>query len=489
MDKNSYGKVLRSLLTFSNVKFLILANHLGYDVSYISKWCNGKKMPTEKSIGEINARISSYLAKEILEQNKVKEFLKKFNINKKIEEITIFVLENIINEILEKSYDECFEKEKIDSKIFMNREAIKKDFISRLSNLLLDKSENFEIFICLDIISKDCEFVLSKILQYKSSGTNITVNAGLDLYSIKEKNFSYLQKVYLTMNKFSELKIELYDLKDIGHLNFILIENNVGFLYSLDNSERIRMLVETTDNEELQKMLNIFKNSQTKNTLLLTFMHTETILKNLYRTKFYLGDNFNFFLSMGFEFFLPPSVLQNILTFAEKKSYKKEDIHLIKKLIIAWDETFEKSTANFFVLKSALMNYLQERKICIANIEYIMSMEEIEEHYNYLKDIMKKNKNIKFYLLDDTLETMNFEFKISIFCNETNGYFKNILGLKNSQKDGISVMTNQKLIDGMNGLFKNFIELEECKEYTFEAIDEIWNKYRKIMIRLLELND
>ena len=489
MDKNSYGKILRKLLTFSDVKFLVLANYLGYDVSYISKWCNGKKLPTEKSIEGINNNISVYLASEIFEQKKVSDFLRKFNVDKDEKEITNTILENIINEILEKNYKDCFKKEKSESKIFLNREAIKKDFINRLANILSDKDDKVEICICLDIISKDCEFIFSKILQYKAPNTKININVGIDLARIEKKDFTYLQKIYLVMNKFSELNINLYDMKDIGHLNFIIIENKIGFLFSLDNSNRIRVMLEIKDVDELQRIFTIFKNSQTKNSLVLSFMDTETILKNLYRTKFYLGNNFNFFLSMGFEFFLPPSVLKNILEFAKENGYKDEDIYLVKKLIIAWDEAFEKASANFFVLKSSLMNYLQERKICVGNIEYIMSIEEIEEHYNYLKGIMQENKNIKFYLFDDESETRNIEFKISIFCNESHGYFKNVDELKNMEKAGIFVITNDTFLDGMNGMFRSLLDYKECKEYSFEAIDESWNKYKNIMLRLLELGN
>lgn len=69
-----YGDVLKNLLSFSNTKFIILGNYLGYDVSYISKWCNNVKLPSEKSIKEINEQISSLISEEIIQQKKVDSF-------------------------------------------------------------------------------------------------------------------------------------------------------------------------------------------------------------------------------------------------------------------------------------------------------------------------------------------------------------------------------------------------------------------------------
>lgn len=51
--KNRFSKLLSYLMEVSELKNYTLANHLQYDVSYISKWINGQMLPgskTEKTV-------------------------------------------------------------------------------------------------------------------------------------------------------------------------------------------------------------------------------------------------------------------------------------------------------------------------------------------------------------------------------------------------------------------------------------------------------
>ena len=44
-----YGAVLRRLLDFTGSKLYAVADEVGYDVSYISKWCNKDLLPAPKT--------------------------------------------------------------------------------------------------------------------------------------------------------------------------------------------------------------------------------------------------------------------------------------------------------------------------------------------------------------------------------------------------------------------------------------------------------
>lgn len=68
------------MIDFTNVKLIVLANKLDYDISYISKWCNTSKLPSQKYIRITNQRISEVICKDIFEQNKVLDFFLEFDI-------------------------------------------------------------------------------------------------------------------------------------------------------------------------------------------------------------------------------------------------------------------------------------------------------------------------------------------------------------------------------------------------------------------------
>ena len=52
-----FGQLLDKLLYLSNQKEITLAKQLGYDISYISKWINGKNLPTQKSISNMSGKM------------------------------------------------------------------------------------------------------------------------------------------------------------------------------------------------------------------------------------------------------------------------------------------------------------------------------------------------------------------------------------------------------------------------------------------------
>lgn len=60
----NYSHLLKQLLQFSDTKAIILANVLGYDISYISKWCNGAKIPSAKNLHVIHKKMSALLQKK-----------------------------------------------------------------------------------------------------------------------------------------------------------------------------------------------------------------------------------------------------------------------------------------------------------------------------------------------------------------------------------------------------------------------------------------
>ena len=65
MKNITFGQLLDKLLYLSNQKKSTLAKILGYDVSYISKWINGKNLPTQKSISDVCKRTSEFIVNSL----------------------------------------------------------------------------------------------------------------------------------------------------------------------------------------------------------------------------------------------------------------------------------------------------------------------------------------------------------------------------------------------------------------------------------------
>ena len=62
MKNNTFSKTLKKFLDDYGIKNAVLANELQYDESYISKWINGKSLPSKKNSRALISRISDYIS-------------------------------------------------------------------------------------------------------------------------------------------------------------------------------------------------------------------------------------------------------------------------------------------------------------------------------------------------------------------------------------------------------------------------------------------
>jgi len=59
-----FGEILRTLLNAAGIKRSQLANCLGYDISYVSRWINGQKLPSLKNDYRLFEKIAALISRE-----------------------------------------------------------------------------------------------------------------------------------------------------------------------------------------------------------------------------------------------------------------------------------------------------------------------------------------------------------------------------------------------------------------------------------------
>ena len=75
-----YRQVFKILTDMTNTKLSTIAYVLDYDISYISKWNSGKKLPSSKNIYTINRKLAPLFARALVEEDKAKDFLLSFDL-------------------------------------------------------------------------------------------------------------------------------------------------------------------------------------------------------------------------------------------------------------------------------------------------------------------------------------------------------------------------------------------------------------------------
>lgn len=493
---SNYSQLLKQLLQFSDTKSIILSNTLGYDISYISKWCSGVKIPSVKSIPTIHKQMSTLFAKEISIKQKESIFLVEFHLEFPKEKESIHdldFLENAIFSLLNKTYHldnpntDIPQEEEI-SFVFGKNDIVY--FVEeKLKSIFLQTSSSrLDFFLTVDFTTVNLHPILSLLSKLKRPEMNIYVSLGIDLEQLQEQGNNKINKLFYLLNRYVNLNIELYNNSRFKNLNILLLKNHIAFQYSLSQEGEFLGFTSIQEKTNFDKVNDFVLGHFKEEDKLFHLANTRKLQKEGYRTTFYTDESFHFFLVHGFEFLLPPSIIDNIAVHAKKNKYSEQDLISILKVKIAWEEIFENSSINFFILKNSMFRYLEKGKLMYMNIDYQTSIEERELHYDYAIKLLEKNPDIHFYIVDEEfVSNNNLNYNIGVFGNDRKMFFKNYYNLERKKEPYFTVVNNKKLLNQIYTLLDQIKDSEHCKEYGVEELKTLWEKYKNMFSRLTEL--
>lgn len=495
-DMESYSHLLKQLLQFSDTKAIILANVLGYDISYISKWCNGAKIPSAKNLHAIHKKMSALFAKEIANNKQETSFFLEFNLDLPKEKDSMRdreFLESSIHNLLTQAYyqenpnPEITQEE--DIKFVVGKEEISVFFEKKFKPLFLQGNiSKLEIFMTLDFTVTDVSEILSLFSKLKWEDTSVYISLGVNLEQLEENSHKKMNQLFHILNRYINLNIEIYSNKHFQNMNTILVKDYFAFQYSLDSLGEIQSLTWIQNKLFLHSLSRFTLDAFKKEDKLLGLVNTKKLQKEGYRTTFYTSDSYNFFLVQGFEFLLPPTIIDNIANYAKEKKYSEQDLISILKVKIAWEEIFENSSINFFILKNSIFRYLEKGELTYMNIHYKTSIEERKMHYEYAMKILEKNPKIHFHVIEDEfVEKSNFVYNIGVFGNYKKMFFKNYYNLEQQKEPYFTIVNNSKILKHIHGLFDKIRLSKYCTEYHVEELKVFWEKYGNMFFRLTNL--
>ena len=162
---------------------------------------------------------------------------------------------------------------------------------------------------------------------------------------------------------------------------------------------------------------------------------------------------------------------------------------LVGQLQITWEEIFERSTLDFYLLKSSLLKYMEDGEIIFADIIYNMTPEERKQHIQSVLNITQMNPNIHFYVIDEELlPNVQHLFNISVF----NNLKKMFLKLPGRYEDYIgprfySVLSEQ-LIKETTELMDEIKTASYCNGYDAESLERFYDRYGSMVNRMIDLS-
>lgn len=471
---------LKKLIDVSGVKLSPIANILGYDISYISKWSSGKKVPSYKNILEINIKLAEIFANSIIEDGKEKEFFNEFSIKNPLQTSHHKKkhLESTIKNLLNKSYEDTITEVNLTNKndtFFIFEEHKIYDTFKKIIVDSLRKNKYIEIWTSFDINSPMAELLFATTREH--SGRNQVINIHLP---VKSKNVDD-NTLYRNFARNPLIGLEIYDGEFFPQNEFLVIEDEVFMNFSL--SQELSTMTYGYDESAVLKYFYTIKTFFDKSIKYTELASPEALAQTNFRKYFYSENKYIFYTNYGFEFLLPGNIIENIEKSiqGDNKLYKKE----IAKIKILWREVFEKSNIEFIMPRSSLLNYIENGKIVYCSQHFTLDYKMRKKHFEHIEKIMKENENVKFYLLEDNAANAFHFNKFNIFANEDTMFFKNIYSTKDITPITVAIdgSIRNNILKDMNNLknssFTTLMSAQDMKE-LYDKYSNLFNKMNEI---------
>ena len=182
MDKNRFSTLLVQLITTAEVKHSFLAQELCFDVSYISKWVNGRVMPSEKNIEETVGKISESLVKHASATG-LSQFYRDYQVDTE-EDLQSAIYQNLIAEYHYVMDNQQDQEKIVEQKVSFYPWLSMEDFLNKMHHPVLRRVKGLEIMAAIDLFSIENE--------YRIRAVSLGVNSTAINYEYPEVHFCLL---------------------------------------------------------------------------------------------------------------------------------------------------------------------------------------------------------------------------------------------------------------------------------------------------------
>lgn len=464
MKKNRFSELLETLMKKTEIKNYALAQFLQYDISYISKWVNGKMLPSEKMSDSIISKIALFLVENSSPEG-IKELREDYSV---IDEADLF---NVLADHLKNEYDYVKNLKKntgdeVAKQIYYYPTLSVLHFMEKMKHPFLRNVNNLNVITCVDLMILDDEYRYRIITSNNSS---------------QNENYTYDKVHYILL---LNLKINNV-IQDANFITFILINYaNVNFemynttkaddkfvfainqAYSaagmlINNNECVSVTV-CEDRDYSNKIYNKFKSYCLESNLMFSKVLNIVPDTNSIYIKYLLSMEKRCLVHKFNAFFIPVGIYEQIAP-EELKQYAGT-IKLIQSIMRSTEIQII-FTKNFF------LNFILSGEIELFNQSLILNAEQRRECLNYLKNLIDINENMSVKIYDTKDEpSIDADILLSNALHLLQLYTKHIDNNMIKLKNPSMISLYEEYWEEINKLSKDANEVVKVIEATMNSL-------------------
>ncbi|GFI60970.1 hypothetical protein IMSAG049_00120 [Clostridiales bacterium] len=377
-------------------------------------------------------------------------------------------------------------KKDCQTRVLYNANEIYSFIDNDLKSMVLDSPEPAEVICTFDV----CNIPKSASAISKSDGKKIRSTPHVKIgFNPRNTTMNDYLSIYFFISKYNHVSFDFYDNNTFKDRNIVVVKSKVALMCSLDQRGAIAMLTIITDPTIVDIVYNRINSLFKIQHLLVTSMTSAELVSSGYRSNFYAFNDYHIFLARGFEYLLPPEIIDNIVEAAYSQGYDSTTEKMLRTLMITWEDLFNKEHLEFFMTKSDLIRYVEDGEFYFTDIVYRMSIEERKKHIEHILELCEKNDHISFYILDDEdIPYSHQNVKFSIYNNHNKLFLKNTVRFYSSYGPQFYSILSDSIINGISNSFEKLKELDLCSHYSAKSIKPFMDQYGAMVYRMLSLS-
>ncbi len=414
----NYAESLKRLTEISELKYKQLADGIGYDNTYISKWINDKNIPSPKNHFYVNTMLSELFTRSITSDAKVDKLAKLFE--RQVPLGSTETIRSAISSLLQDSYFVSAKNFSVEDLIVKERDVFIGlheilDGLSNSANMIIANMDS-----ALNVITTNDMNYVSALGGQISYIYHVTKNIPVRFLSVIDEKS--MQSVVESFEYFMMLllKFGFYELRMVYsptpcELQMTLIEDKIAYLFILGENSNLLMVTSSTDRwllHELKKKSIAFIRKQTS--CVRSFkqiVHALAALREMARP----GNELVIYLSFLSGLILDEQMLRNLF---EKHNIPPEIRKQMQDLRSIISLLFNGSKIRFVYSEESLYRSSQERVLDFCGIQVHLTKSEMKEYITHIKKVYDESANAEVYLCEEENAFIDFSaHKISFITD------------------------------------------------------------------------
>lgn len=415
-----FSALLQKLIRISNVKPQVLADRMGYDVSYISKWQSGAKLPSSRNAEELFGKMAHFFAvnTEAAQQKEIKEVLGLEYDGAGLEK----ALEKCLLQSLLKQKEQKEEHRKVQERIsydslWQDQETVAGAVGGMIYELCSRAERDVDIIVTCpfqEYVTKENDF-FKKLEALEKRGITVRIHQFIDMEKFKNQTDAYCRCIAMYLNAIHSVRYDFYELPhEHADIPVLVIKN--GLLVT-EIQEPFTREKYTTVIRSLP-LVNAYYEAAYACLISRKPLVEEYSVHKMYQEKYifdYMMQNeYRYLLRSMHIIHLPDDMLWEL---CRKYTGDQESALLQYNM----NRNSFQAPVTAVVYKSTLLDYIFDGKINIFGKEAEVEREWRVRHITHLIEELEKNSSIRIFLLENNNPYIGYDDLQSTiyFCRDT----------------------------------------------------------------------